>query len=361
MINTVTCPKCLMDSSALDFEIIDNDGCNYCKSFSAELELEYKNIRHLVDTIQKESGKRKYDCIIGISGGLDSSYLLVKAKEFGLNPLAVHMDNGWNSELAQSNISNLVKKLGIDLYTHVLDWQVFKKMQLAFLKADVIDIELLYDNAMLEVLYDQAAKNNIKYIIAGTNHKMEGLRMPLNWVWYKFDGRMIKSICNKFNTSYKGYPMMTLFKWIYYRKFRKIKWISLLDYIDFNKEDATNHLINNFNYKKYPYKHYENVFTRFYQGYILYNKFKVDKRKLHLSNLILTNQLSREEGLKLINENPYNPRNLEEDLAYVLAKFGISYKEFDEYMKREPQSHYKFKSDIKFLKGLLSISRKIGI
>jgi hypothetical protein len=242
-----------------------------------------------------------------------------------------------------------------------LDWQVFKKMQLAFLKADVIDIELLYDNAMLAVLYDQASKNNIKYIIAGTNHKMEGLRMPLNWVWYKFDGRMIKSICNKFNTSYKGYPMMTLFKWIYYRKVRKIKWISLLDYIDFNKDEATNYLVNNFSYKKYPYKHYENVFTRFYQGFILYNKFKVDKRKLHLSNLILTNQLSREEGLKLINENPYNPRNLEEDLAYVLAKFGISDNEFDEYMKREPQPHYKYKSDIKYLKYLLTISRKIGI
>lgn len=361
MINAFTCPKCLMDSSALGFEIIDNDGCNYCKSFSAELDLEYKHIDHLLDTIKKGSRNRKYDCIIGISGGLDSSYLLVKAKELGLNPLAVHMDNGWNSELAQSNISNLVKKLSIDLYTHVLDWQVFKKMQLAFLKADVIDIELLYDNAMLAVLYDQAAKNNIKCIIAGTNHKMEGLRMPLNWVWYKFDGRMIKSICNKLNTSYKGYPMMTLFKWIYYRKVRKIKWISLLDYIDFNKEEATNYLVNNFNYKKYPYKHYENVFTRFYQGFILYNKFKVDKRKLHLSNLILTNQLSREEGLRLINENPYNPRNLEEDLAYVLAKLGISDKEFDEYMKREPQPHFKYISDIKYLKCLLTISRKIGI
>jgi N-acetyl sugar amidotransferase len=350
-----------MDSTALGFEIIENDGCNYCKSFSSELELEYKDINYLLDTIKRGARKNKYDCIIGISGGLDSSYLLVKAKELGLNPLAVHMDNGWNSELAQSNISNLVKKLDVDLYTHVLDWQVFKKMQLAFLKADVIDIELLYDNAMLAVLYDQAAKNNIKYIIAGTNHKMEGLRMPLNWVWYKFDGQMIKSICDKFNTPYKGFPMMTLYKWIYYRKFRRIKWISLLDYIDFNKDEATDHLVNNFSYKKYPYKHYENVFTRFYQGFILYYKFKVDKRKLHLSNLILTNQLTREEGLKLISEIPYSPKNLEEDLSYVLAKFGISDKEFDEYMKREPQPHIKYKSDIKYLRKLLTISRKIGL
>ncbi len=351
----INCPKCLMDSTAEDFQIINKYECNYCNSYSTNPVLEYKNLNNLLDKIKFYGKKNKYDCIIGISGGLDSSYLLVKAKEFGLNPLAVHMDNGWNSELAQSNISNLVKSLNIDLYTEVLDWNTFKNMQIAFLKADVIDIELLYDNAMLAVLYQQAKKHNIKFILGGTNHKMEGLRMPLNWVWYKFDGKMIKSICNFYKISCRNYPMMTLFKWLYYRKICKIKWVSLLDYFDFDKIEATNYLVDKFSYKKYPYKHYENVFTRFYQGYILLNKFGIDKRKLHLSNLILSNQLTRDEGIRLLQENPYDENQLRIDKNYVLSKLGLNNNDFEEYIKRPPKSHRIFLTDILLYNKLLKI------
>ena len=354
------CPKCLMDSSALGFEIVNNIECNYCNSFSIDIDLEYENIQQLVETIKVHGKNKKYDCIIGISGGLDSSYLLVKAVEYGLRPLAVHMDNGWNSELAQSNISTLVRKLNIDLYTKVLDWTRYKEMQLAFLKADVIDIELLYDNAMLATLYEQANKYDIKFILGGTNHKMEGLRMPLNWVWYKFDGKMIKAICKKFGVSVKQFPMMTLFKWIYYRKITKIKWISLLDYIDFNKLDATNILVNSYDYKKYPFKHYENVFTRFYQGYILVKKFGVDKRRLHLSNLILSNQLTRDEGLLLLNSQPYEDQQLKIDKQFVLSKLDMSQMELEEYLKRPSKSHFEFASDLPLHDWLIKFNKLLS-
>jgi N-acetyl sugar amidotransferase len=350
-----------MDSSAEGFQIVNEFECNYCNSFLPDPLLEYVNLSNLLDKIKFQGKNNKYDCIIGISGGLDSSYLLVKAKEFGLRPLAVHMDNGWNSELAQSNISNLVKTLNIDLYTEVLDWDTFKNMQIAFLKSDVVDIELLYDNAMLAVLYQQAKKYNIKFILGGTNHKMEGLRMPLNWVWYKFDGKMIKSICNTYKVSFKKYPMMTLLKWVFFRKIFNIKWISLLDYFDFDKIEATNYLIEKFNYKKYPYKHYENVFTRFYQGYILLNKFDIDKRKLHLSNLILSKQLSRDQGLKLLQENPYEESQLRIDKNYVLSKFGISDADFDDYINRPVKSHLEYNSDLAIYNKLLKIYRFIKI
>jgi N-acetyl sugar amidotransferase len=349
-----------MDNSAVDFEIVNNIECNYCNSFSINIDLEYENIQQLIDRIKADGKNKTYDCIIGISGGLDSSYLLVKAVEFGLRPLAVHMDNGWNSELAQSNISTLVRKLNIDLYTKVLDWTSYKQMQLAFIKADVIDIELLYDNAMLATLYEQAKKYGIKYILGGTNHKMEGLRMPLNWVWYKFDGKMIKSICKKFGVSVKQFPMMTLFKWIYYRKISKIKWISMLDYIDFNKVDATSTLVNTYDYKKYPFKHYENVFTRFYQGYILVKKFGIDKRRLHLSNLILSNQLNRDEGLHLLNSDPYEDQQLKIDKQFVLSKLDLSHNDLDEYLNRPAKSHFEFASDLPLHNSLIKLNNLIS-
>jgi hypothetical protein len=241
-----------------------------------------------------------------LSGGVDSSWVLVQAVKYGLRPLAVHLDNGWNSELAQNNIYKLVSILGVDFYTHVIDWDEYRNMMEAFFQSDVIDVELLYDNAMLAVNYQQANKYKIRYILSGTNQSTEGMRIPESWNWYKYDKAGIKNIVKNFTKiKTKTFPFFSTFDFLIYNYFKQIKWVPFLDLFIYNKNNALLHLEDNYGYKRYPYKHYESIFTRFYQGYILPKKFGIDKRKLHLSTLIMTNQLSRDQALSLLNNIPY--------------------------------------------------------
>ncbi len=288
-----------MDDSARGFALNEAGYCNFCIDFQASDPLMDSGNENELFQITK-SPKNEYDCVVGVSGGVDSSMVLVKAVDLGLRPLAVHMDNGWNSELSQNNISNLVNGLGVDLVTHVIEWGEYKKLMQAFINANVIDIELLYDNAMLEVNYATAKKFGIKTILAGTNKRTEGMAMPSNWGWYKMDGRNIKSIAYSHGIkNFDTFPIFTLKKYIIYKYLHKIKWISALDYLNYDKNSALEILQNNHDYKPYPYKHYESIFTRFYQGYILPRKFGVDKRKLHLSTLIMTNRIEQRKGTEI--------------------------------------------------------------
>ena len=306
----------------------------------------------LIKKIKSKKTNNKYDCIVGLSGGVDSCFTLHKAIEIGLKPLVVHMDNGWNSELAQNNIENLLKKLDVDLYTHVIDWSEYRKMMNAFFKADVLDVELLMDNAMLAVNYSQASKNNIQYILAGTNLSSEGMEMPTNMNWFKYDKKNIIDIINKFEkVTIDTYPIISTLDLVKYIFFRKIKWISFLDYFDYNKFDAINLLKDKYNFKPYPYKHYESIFTRFYQGYILPNKFGIDKRILHLSTLIISKQLKRDEAIKeLKSPNAYPSQEmLENDKLYFLKKMGWSNNDLNDYIKRPKIPHDYYKSEKNFL------------
>ena len=293
------CTRCLMDTTAEGIFFDEKGVCNYCKEFEEKLKHPYKkinlNLEQLVEKIKKDGKDKPYDCIVGVSGGVDSSYTLIKVKELGLRPLAVHMDNGWNSELATNNIKNLVDGLGVDLYTHVIDWIEYRELMQAFFDADVIDVELLYDNAMLAVNYQQANKFGVKYILAGSNTSTEGMKMPLNWNWFKHDKKNIINLGKKRKIKLNTFPVIGTFDFIINEFIKKIKWISFLDYLDYyNKFEALDILQNKYSYKPYPFKHYESIFTRFYQGYILPNKFNVDKRKVHLSTLIISNQISRD-------------------------------------------------------------------
>ena len=281
------CNRCVMDTTASEIVFDENGNCNFCNTFLKKLDaqntnkVELKN--DLINKIKKDGRGKKYDCIIGVSGGVDSSYVLHLAKEEGLRILAVHMDNGWNSELATNNISNLVNELNIDLYTHVINWEEYRDMMESFFKANVIDIEILYDNSMTAVNFNLAKKYKTKYILSGQNLSTEGMQMPKSWNWLKLDAKNIKAIHKKYGTQkIKTFPLISTMQWIYCEYFKGIKWLPLLDYFEYNKNNALNLLENKYGYKPYPYKHYESVFTRFYQGYILPNKFKVDKRKLHL-------------------------------------------------------------------------------
>ncbi len=347
------CNRCVMDTTAADIKFDKDGNCNYCSDFlnlkrfySFTPDEKKKLLENFVKQIKIK--KLKYDCIIGLSGGVDSSYTLVKAVELGLKPLAVHMDNGWNSELANNNIFNLVKKLNVDLYTHVIDWDEYKNLMLAFFKADVIDVELLYDNAMLAVNFQQALKHNTKFILSGTNTSTEGMKIPKNWSWFKNDARNIKYLGKKFmKQKLITFPSYGTFDYIYCEFFKKIKWVTFLDYFDYQKNKALEVLKNNYDFKPYEYKHYESIFTRFYQAYILPKKFDVDKRKLHLSNLVITGQMQREEAIKNLEGSPYPSIDIQKsDIEYFLKKMNWSKSDLDDYINRAPVSHLVYKSEL---------------
>lgn len=337
-----------MDQSASDIEFDQQGICNYCRRFeetlrtyrpidTAQLQL---RLDEFVDRVKSDGKNKPYDCIVGISGGADSAYALYLAKKNGLRPLAVHMDNGWDSELAANNIENLVRKLDVDLHTHVINWQEYKQLMQALFDADVIDIELLYDNAMLAVNHQMAAKHGIKWILGGTNTSTEGMEIPPSWNWFKYDKKNIIALGQRANTKPKTFPTIGIKEYTYYRFVRGIKWVSFLDYINYVKNDLIQTIVDELGYRTYPYKHGESVFTRFYQGHILPTKFGVDKRKIHFSTLILSGQLDRKDAIAKLEEPPYsNQSELKTDIEYFLKKMGWTQRQLDEYLARPEISH----------------------
>lgn len=349
------CQRCVMDTSVEDIKF-DNKGiCNYCSDFlknsSNVLEInpseQNLKLKTLIKEVKKSGKGKKYDCVVGVSGGVDSSWALVQAVKHGLRPLAVHMDNGWNSELAQNNIANLVRKLEVDLYTHVIDWTEYKNLMLSFLEADVIDVELLYDNAMFGLNYKQANKYGIKYILSGMNTTSEGMVIPKTWNWHKYDKKNIVQIGKKFkNVKLRTFPAIGTLYYIYSKFLKGIQWVPFPDYFQFNKVDVMKILQSEFDYKPYPYKHYESVFTRFYQGYILPNKFNVDKRRVHLGTLVAAGQMKRNDAIKDLEGIPYpSNRALEDDKKYFLKKMGWTNKDLEEYINRPGKSHSDYPSE----------------
>ena len=355
-----TCTRCVMDTTAKHIFFNKNGCCNYCSDFINKFKFKNnkkvsKNLYDFKKIIKKNNSK--YDCIIGVSGGVDSSYSLVKCIELGLKPLAVHMDNGWNSSLAQNNISNLIRKLNVDLITYVINWKEYRSLMSSFFKSNVIDIELLYDHAMLAVNYKYANKFNIKNIVAGTNQSTEGFEMPKNWNWFKYDKKNIETINIEFdNYKIKSFPFISIYKYIYYTIFKRIKWISILDYTKYNKKEAEKLLVEKFNFQPYPYKHYESVFTRFYQGYILPKKFNIDKRKIHLSNLIMSNQITRKNAIEILKSPPYVTNlELRNDKDFFLKKMNWNEDELSIYLNQSEVNHDFYSNDYKIWKKIVFI------
>ena len=360
------CSRCVMDTSADDI-IFDTDGiCNFCRDFLKRRRKFEKNIldqNKLVELIKSHGKNKKYDCIIGVSGGVDSSFSLIKACELGLRPLAVHLDNGWNSELAQHNISKLIRSCDVDLYTHVINWKEYRNLQEAFFKSNVIDVELLMDNAMLALNYKMANKFGIKFILSGTNTATEGFKIPSNWSWFKNDAKNIKAIVKKFtNQKIITFPMFSSIDYIYYTFIKKINWVLFPDYFDYSKEKAIEILKKKINFKPYPYKHYESVFTRFYQAYLLPKKFGVDKRKLHLSNLLVSQEISRDKALQILQQPTYYSTEEEKkDLNYFLKKMNWKKKRLDEYISENEVSHMEYNSEKKLWENLKKFYYKSNI
>lgn len=361
------CTRCLMDDTVANIQFDEEGKCNYCNDMinrlskyqpKSPVELD-KNLEQFVAQIKYEGRNKRYDCIVGVSGGADSAYALYLACKMGLRPLAVHMDNGWNSELAVNNIENLVRKLEVDLYTKVVNWKEYRALQQSFFDADVIDIELLYDNAMLAVNYKLARKYGIKYILSGSNTTTEGMRVPSNYNWNKFDKKNILFFAKRNNIKIKSLPTIGVIEYVWQRLARRTKWVPFLDYIDYNKQKCIDILVSQLGYRPYPYKHYESIFTRFYQGYLLPAKFGIDKRRLHLSSLICSGQISREEAEKLLEKSPYpDEDDLNTDIEYFLKKMGWSEKDLLGYINRPQRAHDEFPSEAKLYENLLQIQKR---
>ena len=359
-----------MDDTAADIEFDEAGVCNYCTEFLVRLDhyvdpdpaARQAKLDDLVARVKAQGAGKPYDCIIGVSGGVDSSYTLIKAVQLGLRPLAVHMDSGWNAEVAANNIANLVRGLGVDLYTHVIEWPEIRGLMEAMFAADVRDVEVLYDNALAGVVYAQAAKHKLHYLLAGSNMATEGLRMPGEWTWHKLDGRNITGISKRFGgPKIKTFPLIGTLKYAKHILIDKAHWIAFLDYIDYRKDVALEELQRDHGYKPYAYKHYESVFTRFWQGYMLPRKFGYDKRKPHLSTLVMTGQMTRDAALQKMGEIAYpSQRDLDADKQYFLKKMGWSEAKLEEYLARPEVPHDAYPSEWGFYERLLGLYRKFN-
>jgi N-acetyl sugar amidotransferase len=353
------CLRCVMDTSDPLIGFDENGFCNHCtdyfKKWPQVMHFGEQGEAELEKAIEKarNSGRnKKYDVIIGLSGGMDSSYVAYNAKKYGLRILAVHLDNGWNSELSVNNIEKCISYLGADLYTHVIDWNEFKNLQIAYLKAGVIDIEALTDHAIRSIILKLTAKYGIEYNLSGSNFVTEGI-LPTAWVYNKLDYKNIKSINARFGEgNIKTFPGMPLLKYIYYRAFAKIKPIDLLNYISYNVEEAKERMQINMGWKYYGGKHHESVFTKFYQGYILPEKFGVDKRIAHFSTLICSGNMTRNEAIEKLKSDIYSADELSADMEYVLKKFGLTESAFQSIMKSPVVSHLAYPNNNKLFQIL---------
>lgn len=365
------CTNCVMDTtdSAISF---DKKGvCDHCNDF-------YKNvlpnwhtddrgclaINQIIEKIKKTGKGKDFDCILGMSGGVDSSFLVHMAvKEFGLRPLVFHVDGGWNSELAVNNIEVMIDKLKLDLFTEVIDWEDMRDFQLAFFKAGVPHIDIPQDHAFVATLYNFANKYNIKYILNGGNISTECVRNPLAWMYYGTDMAQLNDIRNRYCTRpLKNYPFSPILKHkLYLRYIKGIQVIKPLNYIPYIKKDAIKLLTDEYGWKEYPQKHFESRFTKFYEGYWMPEKFGYDTRKVQYSSLILTGQMTREEAIEKLKLPAYDPATIDDDFKYIATKLEIPVEELRSYFKAPNKSYKDYKSQQRMFNMGAKVLKLLGI
>jgi len=350
--------------------IFDENGiCDHCNTYYSDIlpkwdkgEKGHQTLEKIIANIKKAGVDRDFDCIMGMSGGIDSSYLLyMMVKEYDLRPLVFHVDAGWNSQIAVNNIERLIDGLGLDLYTEVINWEEIKDLQLAFFKSGVPHIDVPQDHAFFATMYKFASDNSIKYILTGGNYSTECVRNPLEWMYYQSDSSQLRDIHSRFGTIPLVSYLVTNILWhkFYLPYIKGIKLIRPLDYIPYHKEEAMNLLVDKFGYQKYPQKHFESRFTRFYESYWLPERFGYDTRKVQYSSLILTGQMIRKKAIEKLKKPAYDEETIHQEFEYIANKLGISVKELQSYMDMPKKTYKDYKSQeyvydvgAKFLKAL---------
>lgn len=359
------CTRCLLDETVPEIRFDQKGECNFCKVYDVLADQfpldgrEDYNLQQLVKKIKRDGKGKKYDCILGVSGGTDSSYTMYKAVELGLRPLAVHLDNGWDSDIAVKNIKYTCERLGVDLYTYVIDWEEFKNLQLSFLKASVPDFEIPTDVAIHATLVKSAAKEKVKYVLNGHSFRTEFV-MPKGWTY--MDGKYIKSVQKKFgNRSLKSYPNFTLWDVVYFNMIRGIKVVPFLNYFQYEKALAKEVLKEKIGWIDYGGHHEESIYTKFFMTYMLPVKFNIDKRKTEYSARVLSNKMKREDALAVIEHPvPYS----EENVDYVIRKLGIDKAEFNEILQLPVKSFHDYPTYYPLMKAFrapIKLACNLGI
>jgi N-acetyl sugar amidotransferase len=350
------CTNCIMDTSDPNITFDAASRCDHCANYYSNIlpnwhtdERGEREILRQVEQIKRAGARSSHDCLLGVSGGVDSSYMAYLAKEkFGLRPLLFHIDAGWNSQQAVNNIEKIVEGLGLDLHTEVVDWLEMKDLQLAYFKAQVPDLDTPQDHAFVAALYNFAAKHGFKYILNGGNFSTECVREPLIWHYHASDLRQLKDIHRRFGTRpLKTFPLSNIFTYkIYYRYVNGLRVVRPLNYVPYFKEEAMQLLVDRFGWQRYAHKHYESRFTRFYEGYWMPVKFGYDIRRVHFSSLILTGQMSREDALAKIAKPAYDPDTIAEDFEYIATKLDITVEELQALLKGPNKSFRDYKNNI---------------
>jgi N-acetyl sugar amidotransferase len=359
------CVNCVMDTTDSRIQFNEKGVCDHCIKYYNQILPKWHTDKRgreeldvLVQKIKKNGAGKDFDCIIGMSGGIDSSYLTYLAShELGLRPLIFHVDAGWNSQIAVNNIEKMVDKLGLDLYTEVINWEEMRDLQLAFFKSGVSHIDTPQDHAFFATMYKFAEKHKVKYILTGANYSTECIRNPIEWMYYQSDSIQLRDIHKKFGTRpLKSFPTTSILRHkIYLPYIKGIKVIRPLNYLPYMKDEAVKLLMDEFGWQAYPQKHFESRFTRFYEGYWLPEKFGYDTRKVQFSSLILTGQMTRTEALEKLKEPALDKNTARQEFEYVATKLGISGEELQSYFDA-PNKTYK---DYKSQESLYMIGAKV--
>ena len=331
------CTNCIMDTSDSNITFDARGWCDYCNNYHRNIlpnwhpdERGAAEIGRVAERIRTEGKGKTHDCLIGISGGVDSSYVTYIAKEkLGLNPLLLHVDAGWNSQQAVNNIERLVEGLHLDLHTEVVDWLEMKDLQLAFFKAQVPHLDTPQDHAFFAGLYNFAAEHGFRYILTGANYSTECVREPLEWHYHATDLRQLRDIHRQFGTRpLETFPTADIFTYkLYYRFVKGVRVVKPLNSVPYIKDAAMQELVDRFGWQRYTHKHHESRFTRFYEAYWLPSKFGFDKRRAHFSSLVLTGQMTRDEALARIAQPACDQETMTRDFEYVATKLGLSTEE----------------------------------
>jgi aminotransferase len=357
------CTKCVMDTTDTQIIFDENGTCNHCIEFDNLTskkwypnEVGSKKLEAIYEKMKIENASKDYDCILGLSGGVDSSYLALKLYEEGIRPLVVHVDGGWNSELAVQNIENIVNYCGWHLHTIVIDWQDMKDLQLAYLRSGISNQDAPQDHAYFSSLYHFSTKHGINYVISGGNLATESI-FPASWHWSAMDADNLHAIHNKFGTkklrNYKTIGFYGLY--FYYPIIKKMKTIRPLNFMPYIKSEALEELKEKVGYKEYARKHGESLFTKFFQNYWLPMKFGYDKRKPHLSSLIVSGQMTREEALIEVGKPLYDEKELKDDKEYIAKKLGVSDAEFEKILQVRPHDYSDFSNMAKKYKRIKKV------